>query len=68
MNDQDLDQCYSALCVALSDQGQAGAPLLLSMLCLALISRMDNAGQVLALISQAQQGATDRSNLDALTP
>lgn len=59
MNDQDLDQCYSALCAALSRQGQAGAPLLLSMLCLSLISRMDHAGQVLPLIIQAQEGAAD---------
>jgi hypothetical protein len=59
MNDQDLDQCYSALCEALSRQGEAGAPLLLSMLCLSLISRMDNAGQVLPLIAQAQAAAKD---------
>ena len=59
MTDQDLDQCYSGLCEALSRQGQAGVPLLLSMLCLSLISRMDNAGQVLPLIIQAQAAAQD---------
>jgi len=59
MNDQELDQCYSALCEALSRQGQAGASLFLSMVCLSLISRMDNAGQVLPLIAQAQQAAAD---------
>jgi hypothetical protein len=47
------------LCEALSRQGEAGAPLLLSMLCLSLISRMDNAGQVLPLIAQAQAAAAD---------
>lgn len=59
MTDQDLDQCYSALCEALARQGQDRAPLLLSMVCLSLISRMDYASQVLPLIAQAQAAAQD---------
>ncbi len=54
MTDLDLDQTYSALCQALANVGPQQAPLLLSMLCLSLISRADNAGQVLPLIANAQ--------------
>lgn len=53
MNDDDLDLAYSALCGALAEAGEQRAPLLLSMVCLALISRMDDAQQVLPLISDA---------------
>jgi hypothetical protein len=54
MTDADLDRSYSALAQALGAVGEEGAPLLLSMLCLSLISRMDGAGQVLPLIEQAR--------------
>jgi len=54
MNDQQLDQTYSALCQALASVGEDKAPLFLSMLCLSLVSRMDDADQVQALISRAQ--------------
>lgn len=55
MTDADLDQSYSALAAALTEVGQGAAPLLLSMVCLALISRMQSAAQVLPLIEQARQ-------------
>lgn len=53
MNDHDLDLAYSALCEALAEVGEQRTPLLLSMVCLSLISRMDHAQQVLPLISSA---------------
>lgn len=55
MSDQDLDQSYSALCIALASVGAAQAPLFLSMLCLSLMARSESAAQVLPLIAQAQQ-------------
>lgn len=68
MTDQDLDHCYSALCEALADAGEAHAPLLLSMLCLSLISRMDGADQVLALIAQARACGRDDAPAAAAQP
>ena len=55
MTDADLDQSYSALAAALTEVGQGAAPLLLSMVCLALISRVQSAAEVLPLIEQARQ-------------
>lgn len=54
MTDTDLDQAYSAVCEALTDVGEARAPLFLSMLSLALLSRFERADQVLPLIEQAR--------------
>ncbi|MCW5652218.1 hypothetical protein [Hydrogenophaga sp.] len=54
MTDADLDQCYSAVCEALTRVGEAQAPLFLSMLCLSLITRQDRADGVLPLIADAQ--------------
>lgn len=53
MTDTDLDQSYSAVCEALTQVGEARAPLLLSMLCLSLMSRFERADQVLPLIGNA---------------
>ena len=53
MTDTDLDRCYTALCEALAEVGQGQAALFLSMLCLSLISRMDDATAVLPLIDNA---------------
>ena len=55
MTDQDLDRSYSALCEALARVGQAQAPLFLSMVCLALLSRCEQADQALPLIAQAER-------------
>lgn len=55
MTDADLDRSYSALAAALTEAGEGGAPLLLSMICLALISRAENADAVLPLIEQARR-------------
>jgi hypothetical protein len=53
MTDADLDESYTALCQALAHVGPAQAPLFLSMLCLSLMSRCDNAADVLPLIDNA---------------
>ncbi|MGE0349704.1 hypothetical protein [Hydrogenophaga sp.] len=54
MTDADLDQSYSAVCEAMSQVGEAQAPLFLSMLCLSLMSRFEHAQQVLPLIANAR--------------
>lgn len=54
MTDSDLDRSYTALAQALAQVGEREAPLLLSMLCLSLMSRADSAGDVLPLIEQAR--------------
>ncbi len=59
MNEQDLDHSYTALCQAMADVGEQRAPLFLSMVCLALISRMDRAEQVLPLIANTQKACLD---------
>ncbi|MDP1739512.1 MAG: hypothetical protein Q8M51_03905 [Polaromonas sp.] len=53
MTDADLDTSYSALCEALAQVGEGKAPLLLAMLCLSLMSRAGQAGDVLPLITNA---------------
>lgn len=64
MNEPDLDQTYTALCEALAGVGQAQAPLFLSIVCLSLISRMDNAQPVLALIASASAACQDGAAQD----
>ena len=63
MTDSDLDQTYSAVCEALSQVGEARAPMFLSMLCLSLMSRFERADQVLPLVAnalaQSDDGAPD---------
>ena len=54
MNNTELDTAYTALAHALTRVGQAQSPLFLSMLCLSLMSRNPDLGQVLALIEQAE--------------
>lgn len=54
MKDAELDQSYTALCEAMAQVGEPRAPLLLSMVCLALISRLDQAEKVLPLIANAR--------------
>lgn len=53
MTEPDLDQTYSAVCEALSQVGEARAPMFLSMLCLSLMSRFERADQVLPLVANA---------------
>ena len=55
MTDPDLDRSYSALAAALAEAGESAAPLLLSMVCLALIARADRADHVVPLIDQARR-------------
>lgn len=53
MTDTDLDQSYSAVCEALSQVGEARAPMFLAILSLSLMSRFERADQVLPLIANA---------------
>lgn len=55
MTDTDLDQAYTALCRALGDVGPQRSELLLSMVCLALMARSEEAGPVLELIERSRQ-------------
>jgi hypothetical protein len=55
MTDTDLDTSYTALCRALGEVGEGQAPLLLSMLSLALLARLPDAQAALALIEQARE-------------
>ncbi|WP_167383528.1 hypothetical protein [Bordetella genomosp. 12] len=54
MTHQELDQVYTELAHSLTRAGQERAPLLLSMLCLALLGRQDDARTALELIRQAE--------------
>ena len=54
MTDQDLDRSYTALCESLAAVGEPKAQLFLSMMCLALMARFQNADDVLALIHTVQ--------------
>jgi hypothetical protein len=55
MTDADLDRSYSALCEALTRVGEDKAPLFLSMLSLSLISRLQQADEVLPLLAHAER-------------
>lgn len=55
MNDTDLDQTYTALCRALGEVGPQRSELLLSMVCLALMARSEEARPVLELIERSRQ-------------
>ncbi len=59
MTDADLDRGYSALCEALTRVGEDKAPLFLSMLCLSLISRLQQADEVLPLMEHAERQCAD---------
>ena len=63
MTDADLDQAYTALCTALGQVGQAQAPLFLSMLCLSMMTRFENANDVLPLIANAKARCDDDKEL-----
>jgi hypothetical protein len=59
MKDDELDRSYTALCEAMARVGEARTPLLLSILCLALMSRQSSAEDALALIVQAEASCAD---------
>lgn len=59
MTDADLDRSYSALCEALTRVGEDKAPLFLSMLCLSLISRLQQADDVMPLLVHAERQCAD---------
>jgi len=54
MNEQELDRCYTALCEMLGRVGESRSPLALAMVSLALISRAENADEVLSLLERAE--------------
>lgn len=54
MTDADLDLGYTALCKSLGEVGQERSELLLAMVCLALMARCADAGDVLPLIERAR--------------
>ncbi|MGE0497552.1 MAG: hypothetical protein AB7I35_01670 [Ramlibacter sp.] len=55
MTDADLDRSYTALCEAMARVGEAQTPLLLSMVCLSLMSRLAHADEALPLIDRAMR-------------
>ena len=55
MTDADLDISYTALCKALAAVGPERSELMLSMVCLALMARSEEAGPVLELIARSRQ-------------
>jgi hypothetical protein len=55
MNDVDLDRSYTALCNALGEVGQTRSELLLAMVALGLMSRSDNAQEVLEVVERARE-------------
>lgn len=54
MTHQELDHVYTELAHTLTRAGEARAPLLLSMVCLVLLSRQDDAPAALEIIRQAE--------------
>jgi hypothetical protein len=59
MTEQDLDTSYTSLCEAITRVGEQRAPLFLAMLSLSLIARQADAGDVLALIAQAEKNSAE---------
>lgn len=57
MTDSDLDRAYTALSDSLAHVGEKEAPLFLSMVCLALMSRFESADDVLKVIDLARRQA-----------
>lgn len=64
MTDADLDLSYSALAAALEQAGPDGASLMLAMVCLGLMSRLESAGEVLALVDQVRRQFADSGRSD----
>ena len=54
MTDQDLDACYTAVCRALGEVGEANTQRFLAMLCLQLMARGESARDVLPLVEQVK--------------
>ncbi len=65
MNDQELDQTYTALCHALASVGEAQSQSFLSMLCLSLIAHSTSAADVLPLIKQAVELCASHNSQNA---
>lgn len=54
MNNDELDQVYTAMAQALTRVGEPQAPLFLSILGLSLLSRLPDAQHAMALLAQAE--------------
>ncbi|MDX3986528.1 MAG: hypothetical protein QHC88_14840 [Achromobacter sp.] len=61
MNNDDLDQVYTAMAQALTRVGESQAPLFLSILGLSLLSRQPDADTALALLAQAESACLDQA-------
>jgi hypothetical protein len=55
MNEADLDRTYTALCQALGEVGPQRSELLLAMVALALLARMPEAGEVIAIVARSRE-------------
>jgi hypothetical protein len=55
MNEADLDRAYTALCQALGDVGPQRSELLLAMVSLALLARMPEAGEAIAIVARSRE-------------
>ena len=55
MTESELDSIYGELCRALSEVGQAGAPLLLARFALLAIGEIDSSERVRALLMGARE-------------
>ncbi|CAB3915887.1 hypothetical protein LMG26858_05008 [Achromobacter anxifer] len=54
MNNDELDQAYTAMAQALTRVGEQQAPLFLSILSLSLLARLTDARDAAALLAQAE--------------
>ncbi|WMD18487.1 hypothetical protein RAS12_17765 [Achromobacter seleniivolatilans] len=71
MNNDELDQVYTAMAQALTRVGESQAQLFLSILGLSLLSRQPDAKAALALLVQAEDACLDAgpvANYPAATP
>ena len=54
MSPTELDRSYTALCEALGQVGPERSEMLLAMVALALLARVDDADEVVALVARAR--------------
>jgi len=55
MTEADLDRSYTALCHALGDVGAERSSLLLAMVALGLMTRQEDAEEVLSLVARSRE-------------
>ncbi|WP_447917871.1 hypothetical protein [Achromobacter aegrifaciens] len=59
MNNDELDQVYTAMAQALTRVGEPQAPLFLSILSLSLLARLEDARDAAALLARAEAACLD---------